>query len=721
MSRRTRRTATSPASGMPAAAPPRDLPPLPESSSFWTRGRLALAVATLITIQVSLAVQSLVQENPTVDEVIHLPAGISYWQTGRFRLYHHNPPLVRMVAALPVLPKQPMMGYGASSWQREPPNKAEFAHEFMQLNAPRYFELFTLARLTMPLFGAIGGLVVFLWSKRLYGPVAGLLSLALWTFCPNILAHTRLITTDAGATAIGALATYAFWRYLKKSTWRSASIAGLLLGIAQITKFTLLVLYGLWPALAMVGLVAGERMRRRCATPPPPGGSIAPTSGEAGGFTIVARVAAQGLWIVALSILVINLCYGFEGVGIPLGDYEFVCQTLTRPVPPGGMVRPTSPDTLLNGAYRFRINWFRGTPLGKIPVPLPREYVLGFDDQKLEAEGIPVKYSDPDVTGPAGDRVRGYPVYLDGELSQTSWWYYYLFALAYKTPEGTILLVILSLGALAAAPWARAHWFDELTVWLVPLFLLFVMSIFTNINLGLRYVLPVFPFIYIAAGRLVPWANRQADRLPRWTARGLVVLGLVGAVGASLTIHPHYLAYFNVMSGGPDHGDSHLIDSNLDWGQDLVGLRRWLARNAPGERVGLAYFGQIHPRIFDEQGLGFDWFLPPPSPGSMPLLPTRYRLEPRSLRLQPGLYAVSATLVRGLPWRVYDRPAAPYEESRWAPWQAWTNAFSYFNVLQPIDRIGHSIYIYRVTEADAERLSPVWYSESRVRPFSAAD
>src|SRR5690606_25982022 len=123
----------------------------------------------------------LVRENPTIDEVAHLPAGVTYWQTGTFRLYPHNPPLVKMAAALPVVMAGPNMAgiYARPSWEVQPPIHASIAHEFMAENADRYFELFTLGRMVIPAFSVLGGLVVFLWSRRLYGPWGGLLSLVL--------------------------------------------------------------------------------------------------------------------------------------------------------------------------------------------------------------------------------------------------------------------------------------------------------------------------------------------------------------------------------------------------------------------------------------------------------------------------------------------------------------------------------------------------------------
>ncbi|MGE3822438.1 MAG: hypothetical protein AB7I30_23735, partial [Isosphaeraceae bacterium] len=115
------------------------------------------------------------------------------------------------------------------------------------------------------------------------------------------------------------------------------------------------------------------------------------------------------------------------------------------------------------------------------------------------------------------------------------------------------------------------------------------------------------------------------------------------------------------------------------------------------------------------RGEGFPWFLPPPAPGTMPVSPPRHQLDPSANRLEPGLYAVSATLVKGLPWRVYDSPWKGIGEERWAPYQAWFGAFAYFDRLKPIAKVGHSIWIYRVTAEDAERLSEVWNAPSRVR------
>jgi hypothetical protein len=680
-----RRNARSPAAPRPRTRDAVVAEPVPVAvATFWTRRRLTLAVALLLLVHAILAVNSLVRENPTIDEVIHLPAGITYWQQGTFRLYPHNPPLVKLVAALPVIVSGVDTGplYRSIYWRQDPPNKAGFAHEFAVLNADDYFELFTRARLFMPLFSVVGGLVVFAWSRRLYGASGGLLSLSLWVFCPNVLAHARLVTTDLGATALGVAASFVFWLYLQRPNGRRAALAGLVLGLAQLTKFSLILLLGVWPVLWACQLLI--------------------VRGRAGIVRRSGIALAHGALMLALCTSVIDLGYVFEGVGTPLGRFEFVSRTLTRPVPPG-MRRPRSTDAMLDAVQRHRVNRFRGTWMERLPVPLPVHYVEGFDDQKMEAEGIPLKFLRPELVGPKGEEVQGYPVYLDGVLSPRSWWYYYLFAMAYKVPEGTWLLVAASLVVLVASPRSRATWFDEAFLMAMPLVVLVVMSFFTNINLGLRYVLPIFPFVFISTGKLAPWAVGIGPRVRRRLACGLIGVGLAANVAATLSIAPHYLAYFNAVSGGPARGSEHLIDSNLDWGQDLLALKRWLNAHARDERVGLAYFGQINPSLFELRHEGaIDWYLPPPLPGTMidrlPPLDRSGRRPPRPL---PGLYAVSASLMRGLPWRVYDN-------ARWAPYAAGMNAFAYFQHLTPIAEVGHSIFVYRVGAEDAARLAPLW-------------
>src|SRR5262249_8721590 len=144
----------------------------------------------------------------------------------------------------------------------------------------------------------------------------------------------------------------------------------------------------------------------------------------------------------------------------------------------------------------------------------------------------------------ADDEKGAYAVYLNGVLRRTGWWDYYLLALLYKVPEGTWVLVGLSLVTLVLVRRSRTGWFDEVALVTVPAVILFSMTFLTDINLGLRYVLAIFPYIFISTGKVLPWC--LGLRGPWRGAAGSLVAGSLGlTIAASIGIDPHYLAYFN--------------------------------------------------------------------------------------------------------------------------------------------------------------------------------
>ena len=252
---------------------------------------------------------------------------------------------------------------------------------------------------------------------------------------------------------------------------------------------------------------------------------------------------------------------------------------------------------------------------------------------------------------------------------------------------------------------SRKQLADAIVLWTPPVVILFSMSFLTDINLGLRYVLAILPYMFVSAGSVVPWSVGLGGM------RQQVVGSLMTGSPARRSprrclIHPHYLAYFNWVSGGPDRVPPRLIDSNLDWGQDLIALQQWCKKTIPGQPIGLAYFGLINPSIFKLRGESLDWFLPPVRPEAirpLPESPSPMLVGP-ARRLTPGYYAVSVSLVYGLRWRLYD-PAPPARVPARAPaWNITENdVFNYFRQFKPIERIGHSIYVYHLTADDISR------------------
>ena len=209
-----------------------------------------------------------------------------------------------------------------------------------------------------------------------------------------------------------------------------------------------------------------------------------------------------------------------------------------------------------------------------LPVPLPADWVIGFDQQKLDAE-----------QGEFGS-------YLLGEWSERGWWYYNLVAFAVKNP-------IPLLGLLAACPlfWRKARRTRRalLEVTLPLSVLLGGMMLFNRLNIGIRYLLPVFPMVFMLSAAV--WYERR--RWSQWVAGGV----LLAHVAIVIAVFPSYLSYFNLAVGGPREGHRVLFDSNIDWGQDFYRLPALLERQGVTGRIGLLYFGHVHPRLY---GIAYD-------------------------------------------------------------------------------------------------------------------
>ncbi|MGH7138720.1 MAG: glycosyltransferase family 39 protein, partial [Pirellulales bacterium] len=456
-----------------------------------TANRIA---AALLGVHAALLAWAATKHSPSIDEVGHMAAGASHWHFGHFDLYRVNPPLVRLVATLPVTLLKPAMDWDAHS--ASPGARSEFdcGERFIQANGQRSFWLFTVARWACIPFSLLGGLVCYRWAGELYGASAGLLALALWFFCPNILAHGQMITPDVGAASVGAAACYAFWRWLRGPTWPRAVAAGLVLGAAELTKATFVVLYGIWLVEWVVWRMtapAGQatRLGGRQATGRQPAKPRL-------------QQAAQLAVVTVLSVYVINLGYAFEGCFKPLGDYQFISEALAGPRD-AEEIEPRP------------VNRFVDSPLARVPVPLPANYALGIDRQKSDFE-------------------RGYDSYLRGEWRHGGWWYYYVYGLAIKVPLGTWTLFMLAFGVGWALPrknprrWQDdagsdtespggryppcAGWRDEFVLLLPAATILMLVSSQTGFNHHLRYVLPIFPFVFIWIGRLGRLFDNATER-----------------------------------------------------------------------------------------------------------------------------------------------------------------------------------------------------------------
>jgi hypothetical protein len=436
-----------------------------------------------------------------------------------------------------------------------------------------------LGRLPTVALALVLGWMVFHWARALFGLRGGALALFLYTFCPNVLAHSHMITTDV-ATALGMFgATYAFWGYRRRpSGWRLA-VAAAAFGAAQLTKATALFLVPMF--LIILGIEAVGRWRRRGM---PATATVAPAPVPAGGPEVVTSVAAPA-------------ATGPEvgPVTGPVDRRELAASVATAPAPRAArrFVSALLPAAALLAGAVIALNLgFVGegtlTPLARyqpvsrafqqlaavpmlrdLPVPLPQPYVAGLDMV-------------------ARDVRAGSLTYLHGRFSAAGFWDYYLVALLIKVPLGTLALLVLA-GWLAATGRVRAPGAEA---WLLvpPAFLLAYLSFAFELQIGLRYLLPAFPFLFVFAARAAAWR-------PRSKRAGVAVPLLAAATAvSSLAAHPRYIPYFNELIGGTRNGYRWLTDSNVDWGQDNEFMREVYARQSP-VRVWIEPGGPIAGRV----------------------------------------------------------------------------------------------------------------------------
>ncbi len=264
-----------------------------------------------------------------------------------------------------------------------------------------------------------------------------------------------------------------------------------------------------------------------------------------------------------------------------------------------------------------------------------------------------VKHFDRYVDGVRsvfGHERGGHFNYLFGQHSVEGWWYYFIVAFFLKTPIPTLILL---LAAACALIFQRKRLSAGELFLLLPPAVFFAGFMFNDINIGLRHVLPVYPFLFVFAGSVLTMQNIR-DRIK------YVIVGtlLLWYVISSVLIFPHYLAYFNGIAGGPDKGYRYLIDSNIDWGQDLKLLAAYVTENNI-EKLNLAYFGKELP---EQRGISYE----------------QLKCYPVS-----GIAAVSVNVVQGL-----------------IP--EWHSCYAWLNDYQPYEKIGYSIFLYQLSVSEEQ-------------------
>ena len=469
--------------------------------------------------------------SPNVDEIAHLAAGIRSAHSGRFDVYKVNPPLVKLVAALPVCVCQPNECSLEPVLADKLRNEWHHGYAFLGANVDSMWLFWSLARIACGLFTLVGLISAAKWANSI-GPNTGIIVLILWLFSPTMQAWGATIGTDVPAAALGVATCYTFRNWLRSPDAPNAMIAGICLGFCELTKTTWVILLPMLPSIWIVARLCQRR---------------------AG---MLRQQSRQIVMMMLLALFVLNSCYQFQGSFTAIGDYRFHSQTLAG-----------------HAAHDQGGNRFTGTLLGKIPIPFPRPYVEGIDLQKVDFE-------------------IGLESFLRGEWRKPGWHYWYLYAALVKVPLGTLFLlgttIAIGLSAVLKAPVFRSNrganatdktisLEDKLCLILPPIAVLILVSSQTGFTIYFRYVVPAFPFVYILIAQL---ANHKSTWI-RW----LVPICLVASGLSTASVYPHCMEFFNVAVGGSAHGHRHLLHASYDFGQNGYYLRDWLCENPEVNKV----------------------------------------------------------------------------------------------------------------------------------------
>lgn len=681
-----------------------------------------LAVLVLLVIYFALAVSAVSNKSATFDEALHLASGYSYWLFDDYRMQPENGNLPQRWAAIPLLlgehpfPTRDQEGWYTSLDEYEP-GVSGLPDQF--LDADGNEGALMRGRAMIALLGVGLGLLVFVCTRQLLGTAAAFLSLTLCVFCPTVLAHGALVTSDMAAALFFNASVAAMWLTLRRVTWVTLLISSLAMGGLFVAKFSAVLMIPIGLLLIGIQLLSSQNLVVRWRGRE----RVLAERGQ----KLVADIAIALVHVIVVAVVI----WGFYGFRYSMfrelteATDPATGQTFVRDRPRSPWDQVARPDgSLVERAVQTARRWQL----------LPEAYLFGFAHTYHFSQ----------------DR----PAFLNGRYSTNGWPQFFPYCLLFKTPLPLFALMILGTGALAWPWWGssddrwpgrRARMSQSLlhaAPWLVLVVVYWAFAITSRMNIGHRHIFPTYPPMFMLAGSAAGWftwarpasvenAARLKNKASRW-ASAAVIGCCVLFVGESLWRWPNYLAYFNQTIGGPQYGYRHLVDSSLDWGQEMPALAEWLraerTKSGPQQPVYLSYFGHSDPR---EEGIEAILL---PSVGLV-----EQTSEPQPLR--PGVYCISATTLQNLylafpgPWNaryeqnyqrlkanlaVFQRTASdPAARERLIAGvggpQAVLNLFSGYEAArfarlcahlrqrEPDDQVNFAIQVYRVSAEDLPR------------------
>jgi hypothetical protein len=471
-----------------------------------------------------------------------------------------------------------------------------------------------LARLPFILISIAFAFYILIFAKDLNGNSGSIVSLYLYSFSASILSFSNLVYTDFLSAFLIFVTIFYFWKYNRDHKTRNLILTGVFFGLAQLSKMTSLILFLLLTVLSVCELLTNGRLNKKNL------------------FNATNKLAL----IFSIGFIILWAGYGFT-IG-PVMDFM--------------------PEHYVNKVYqdindKFSDAFIRDKVLfifEKMPVPMPA-YFFGLSSV--------IKHSS-----------EGGKNFLNGVTNNYSKWYSTFAVIIYKTQISMLILFSLLIFFFYRYKKLKKIVNSDLLYVVFPMIFLLIFFVLAKMNYGLRHIIPIYPFVFLFVGQICEYID-----LKQIIAKAFLALILLHYALCVISIMPFPLAYFNEIAKGPDNGYVHLVDSNLDLGQNLIQLREYMEINKIA-KINFSYFGSVDPRFY---GISYNYMT---SPAFEPWIPgyqayqTSVELEDCSLK--KGWIAISATNLQGV-------------------FLKNTSCYNWLRNYEPVSKIGYSIFIYHIS------------------------
>ena len=562
----------------------------------------------LLSVMFFVGISSYQQDALTMDEQSHIGAGYSYLSQQDFRINAEHPPLIKDLSAVPLLFLDLNFPLEDAAWTEGVNNQWIFGNKFIFNSGNDADQIIFWARLPMLLVLVSLGWFLFWWIKKEFNKEAALMTLFFFSFSPNLIAHGRLVTTDIGAILGLVLSTYFWLKFLRNPSNKNVLFAGLIFGFSMLLKFSLALLIPFFGIITLTYAIIKKK-------------------------NLVQYLGKSVLIGLIGMVFVVWPVYQVHVTNYPAERQVIDTASMLQP-------------TMMNPLREFLISI--------ADIPIIRSIGLYFTGLLMATQRT----------------AFGNTTYFLGEMANSSYRDYFPIVYLLKVP---IAFHVLTLTAIGLSIFKRAKKarliikdkiesnFTEFSM-LVFLIIYWLTSVLGNLNLGIRHLLPVFPFTYVLVSLcLIGFIKTIKKPILKKISVFFISFCLGWYAASSLVNYPYYISYFNEIVG-TDNGYKYVVDSNYDWGQDFKRLVKWVEENNI-ERIKIDYFGGADVRYY--LGDKAEWF-------------------DSSSGVQKGYLAVSTTYLQsgiGEPVPGFNYDAGFYR---------WLEDY------EPIARAGKSILIYYI-------------------------